>query len=925
MLIIYGGRPAAFGAIILATVACLLPVMANADGLAPGLDWLDRQKGADGVYRTDESVAAPPQVVAEATFTRALFAEMPEGLAPGAQVLLADWSVENTEFLALYAGTMESDADEVEGLLQALQDRQNADGGFADASGHTSGVLPTAAALIALHRVSVDVSDVIQPAAAYLLEQQGEDGGWADGGNASSLYTTALALQSLIHFSGRYNLAEAIGKGTDFLLSARQTDYGFESSWEGAHALLALIPALPDPGIHGPTLRWLRDQQSGNGSWDDDVYATALALRVLHVADRLADPDRDPDEPPGAGDSAQGTVSGRILDVTDDSPLTWARVTAPDVAEANVSVSASGAFELLLPPSQDLTLVYSAEGFLQATQEVKVTAGGTLNVGPVRLAPMPDRGRLLGGVTDREDGKAIPGAVVTVTDDTQLAIPVDSAGRYELALPGGSYSVTVEADGFHPVGADIELSVGQTLRFSPALVSISQPTDDEPGAIVGQIQDADTGAPLADAQVEIHAAGRFVSTGADGHFRLDALDAGTLEVSIARSGYRGASFAVVLPPSTTAEVGTVALPRLEQAETSRLLGTVSDSDSGDALAGASVTAAGGQARTDTSGHFQIEGVEERSFRLRVSAEGYVSQEIPVEVTEPGTLHFAVSLEPHRRGGLLIAGFQSDRNKYDAHNEAALSVDLENTGSRTQVLRLYLAVLDDEGNQLSERPVTPVFLDDDHHHHDGDDHGHELSSARISLEPGDQFTETFSWFTEARPPGHYQLKIRAYEAFNGDLLGERSLPVGINDTRQIELVSVRPEPRYLTQGAQDDVNFQVLVQHRSNVAFASQVTFELLDPDEAALFTGTVPLDLVPERIDELRDLPGTAVQVEQAGEYSIRIVDVTGAEPLTVHGQPLFVAPGTRVEIRQDRTPGSIAPDGSYRIDLEIRLDGKEQ
>lgn len=1007
-------RPVLLPLLVLVFIG-LFPLQVFASVVDQGLSWLSGQQDSDGVYLNGDSVAAPPQSMAEAVLAQHLLSTDQVAIPFGISELLVDWADENTEFLSLHVHTLDLAGDDYSTQVAELLDRQNDDGGFADATGYSSTTLATTAALKVLHQTEAGAGEVVQPALGYLLDRQGSDGGWADGDSPSSVYTTALAVQSLTLYSGRYSLSSAIGSGTEYLLNQRQQGGGYASVWEGSHALLALIPALPDPGLYGSTLRWLADQQATTGNWEADVYSTALALQALHVAARLSDPDSDPDQPVPV-EPTDGTVTGRILSAADDFPIADAQVSAPELAGIDASVTASGTFELTLPANQEYTLVYSADGFFQATQEVMVTAGGTLHAGTVRLAPMPAHGHLLGNVSDREDGSPVPFAVVHVTGEIDQVVSVDATGRYQLALPAGEYEVIVEAEDFHPATASFELSVGQALTFSPGLVSISETPDDEPGAIVGVIQDADTTAPLADVQVTVAGAGLSVTTGADGRFRLDELEAGTFDIAISRAGYHAASIALVLPPSTTAEVGVIALhqvsephddepgsimgvvqdadtaeplvdvqvtiadgglsvitgadgrfhlndleagtyeialsragyhrasltvtlppsttaevgvialPPVEEPGASRLTGTVTDAEGGGALAGATVTAAGRQTRTDSDGRFLIEGVEGQTFELRISAEGYVSREIPVEVAEPGTLRFSITLEPYRRAGLSISGFRADHGDYDAHAEAALAVDLENTGQQAQAVRLYLAVFDEVGNQLSEQPVMPVYADDDpHNHHHDVDHTHDLTAAQIQLEPGDQLTEQFSWFIEARPPGIYQLKVRAYEAFNGDLLGERTLPVRINVTRRIELVSVRPDPPYLTQGAREEVNFQLLVQQRSNVAFTSEVSFELLGPDQAVLFTGTVPLDLVPDRADELVELPGSVLLVEQAGEYPVRIKNVTGSEPLTTHGQPLFVAPGTRVEIRQDRTPGIIAPDGSYRIDLEIRLEGKEQ
>ncbi len=59
-------------------------------------------------------------------------------------------------------------------------------------------------------------------------------------------------------------------------------------------------------------------------------------------------------------------------------------------------------------------------------------------------------GTLTGKVTDKKTGEGVIGATVLVTGTTQAA-PVDVAGSYELALPAGTYSITITYVGYKPL------------------------------------------------------------------------------------------------------------------------------------------------------------------------------------------------------------------------------------------------------------------------------------------------------------------------------------------------------------------------------------------------------------------------------------------------------------------------------------------
>ena len=89
------------------------------------------------------------------------------------------------------------------------------------------------------------------------------------------------------------------------------------------------------------------------------------------------------------------------------------------------------------------------------------------------MAQVGTQGSILGAVVDSSKA-ALPGATVTVTNlDTGLeqTAVTDEAGNFEiLALPIGSYSVTVSMPGFKTWRQErLVLTVGERSRVAPVL------------------------------------------------------------------------------------------------------------------------------------------------------------------------------------------------------------------------------------------------------------------------------------------------------------------------------------------------------------------------------------------------------------------------------------------------------------------------
>jgi len=171
-------------------------------------------------------------------------------------------------------------------------------------------------------------------------------------------------------------------------------------------------------------------------------------------------------------------------------------------------------------------------------------------------------GYVNGQVTRESDLQPLPYAFVTAFDregQPQGQVAVDEDGRYELALPEGTYSIQITAFGYEPdrvqnvtVVASASITVDVALRLAPA------------GVLWGHIADADTGGPLG---VQVSVGGTPAHTLSDdqtGRYSL-ALPAGTYTVTISQNGYRRTTapgMAITVDEATRVDFSLVAAPTL---------------------------------------------------------------------------------------------------------------------------------------------------------------------------------------------------------------------------------------------------------------------------------------------------------------------------------------------------------------------------
>lgn len=318
-------KRAAIAALAILIVLSILIVQRTAFSqsaqIASGVNYLKFTQNADGSWGgTGTSLnSVLPTTAAALETLRALEPTTSANQTTAIQFLTSQ-TIEEAPLLAARIIAIAGTTTDISADLNALLARQNANGGWGTAEDFESNSLDTSLTLLALKAATVSNTTVLISALNYLAGSQNPDGGWAlSRGEDSQVFYTATVLQAINSCRLEFNLSASRTRAITFLRSRQNPGVGYGSpastAFETAAALLAILGSgQPLTAAETNALGFLSGAQLSNGSWSDDAYSTALALRALTFP-RDSDGDGMPDD----FETANGLNPNNPADATGDN------------------------------------------------------------------------------------------------------------------------------------------------------------------------------------------------------------------------------------------------------------------------------------------------------------------------------------------------------------------------------------------------------------------------------------------------------------------------------------------------------------------------------------------------------------------------------------------------------------------------------
>ncbi|MGH7461589.1 MAG: carboxypeptidase-like regulatory domain-containing protein, partial [Longimicrobiales bacterium] len=243
---------------------------------------------------------------------------------------------------------------------------------------------------------------------------------------------------------------------------------------------------------------------------------------------------------------------GSVIDGSSAAPLAGA-VFALSNGKSAVT-DASGQFVIEDVTAGSYAPVLSATGYESQQYSLSVPAGGTANIGTLKLfrstqTTAPDTVTLIATVLDSVTNQAVNGAQLTIPAQS-LSITSDAQGQATLSgVSGLSFQMEVNAAGYAPQVLNVTVSgygtVATTLKLAPQ-VEASDKT-----ILRGTVTDAESGAPVNGAAVQVVGTALSVNADANGGYELNDVPALNFELRFTALGYDGKGLTVQLPAKGT--------------------------------------------------------------------------------------------------------------------------------------------------------------------------------------------------------------------------------------------------------------------------------------------------------------------------------------------------------------------------------------
>lgn len=572
---------------------------------------------------------------------------------------------------------------------------------------------------------------------------------------------------------------------------------------------------------------------------------------------------------------------------------------------------ADGRFDIVTAPSS-YHAVISLAGYTTATSDFLLTAGANVSAGTIALAKQnlatsSIRGQVIAGATSLP----LAGVTVSVTGAATATALTDASGAFEITgLAPGAVSVTAGLTGYTSVTASATTVAGEVLVFSPSMYAVNDPTAPTTGHLIGQVVAQESGLAMAGVDISLNGASAG-TTGIDGRFDL-LVSPADYHVDITFAGYDTATGNFLMTAGANVDTGTIIL--IKSLTSTTVHGVVTDQNTGLPIAGATVQLVNGtSAITGADGSYTLGNLAGLSFDLRISAIGFTSQAMQLQVVRPSDITRDFALQSQAGSGLDLSALNVTPVSVADHAEVDATTTISNPSGVTSTAGvMFLDVLDAQGTVVGAGSAY-------------DSTGTHLLGS-VAVNPGNSIPAILRWNSGQYAPGTYTLVARISEAGSvnaanprGRILAERTGTVEVTGHSHFA-GTVTADPPVSRANTNTPIHLSAMLQNDGNVGLTAQ-TYQLQVVDTGTgVVAHTEDVVGVAFAVGELQPLTYTDWLPAAGGNFRIDI-SVATDPALGKISLPLYVGDAATGNFTVNK---SAVPAGTQTVKANIHISGQD-
>jgi phosphatidylinositol-3-phosphatase len=247
------------------------------------------------------------------------------------------------------------------------------------------------------------------------------------------------------------------------------------------------------------------------------------------------------------------------------------------------------------------------------------------------------------------------GLLVIWWDEGNAADTANGGGRIAVTLVGPTIKAGFRSTTFYrhenllrTVCEGLGLGFPGASTYVASMAEFFGPKTSATGTISGHVTNSSTGAALAGATLSY--SGGSTTTDSSGNYTLSNVPAGSVSITASLTGFAAQTSSVTVSSGATSTLNFSLAPTNSSPGT--ISGRVTNSSTGAALAGATVSYSGGSTTTDSSGNYTLSNVDVGTVSVTASLTAFTSQTNAVTVSSGATSTLNFSLAPTTTPGSI---------------------------------------------------------------------------------------------------------------------------------------------------------------------------------------------------------------------------------------------------------------------------------